>query len=630
MKIKHILVVFAAFGVFYGNCETATNDDDEGENELYEEQYDENADQSDQPLVRCKRPICDMECPDGFQKDDTGCEICHCKTGGGTILGRPDGHERPTSGCEDRVMCTMFCANGFKLDSTGCPLCECNDNDNLLGKPDGHERPTIECDDMAMCLMNCDNGFKTDSNGCRLCECQDKMLGRPDGHELSANCSQMMCRMYCELGFQTDSSGCPVCACLENPCEGVVCETGSECSPQACDNIRSCTRISAKCGPIQQVQPCPEPMCANFCPNGYGKNEHGCMTCDCAAACAACGEGQICRNITTDPLVQSCSVKTKCELARERPLVPGDALPECEPDGSYKPLQCNARKGTCWCVDGLGQEISGTQNSVFVDEHKPRCVRNITTSMHIHMVLVVKHDIDITDQLDSLNVTIIDHVSSWLMIEPHYVKITKAEPRTKSGENGFVYDDITDNAEDSEENDDGSEEKDEDDVPHQLVVELFVIHDGRTDLPSAVDYMTKRIYQGHCEIPVSGGALVPNPKTIETRHMFAQPPPVEYEVIGEPDRCEVDRTYWKCWKHWSGLRIALCAVAGTLFLLTIITMIAALRRRRILRMTQFRHHKLHSHVSIDNSAKNFLGDEPEKQPMGYENDVDKDDKLPIA
>lgn len=28
---------------------------------------------------------------------------------------------------------------------------------------------------------------------------------------------------------------------------------------------------------------CPEPMCANYCPNGYAHNDEGCMTCTCQA-----------------------------------------------------------------------------------------------------------------------------------------------------------------------------------------------------------------------------------------------------------------------------------------------------------------------------------------------------------
>ena len=51
-------------------------------------------------------------------------------------------------------------------------------------------------------------------------------------------------------------------------------------------------------------------------------------------------------------------------------------------------------------------------------------VRNVTVSMHIHMTMVVEHHVDIT-KLDSLHALIVDHVSSWLVIEPHYVSVVK-------------------------------------------------------------------------------------------------------------------------------------------------------------------------------------------------------------
>jgi len=44
--------------------------------------------------------------------------------------------------------------------------------------------------------------------------------------------------------------------------------------------------------------------------------------------------------------------------------------------------------------------------------------------MHIHMVMVVEHHVDVT-RLDSLHSLIVDHVSSWMLIEPHYVSVVK-------------------------------------------------------------------------------------------------------------------------------------------------------------------------------------------------------------
>ena len=67
------------------------------------------------------------------------------------------------------------------------------------------------------------------------------------------------------------------------------------------------------------------------------------------------------------------SVKSICEKRRETPVALGGTVLQCEADGSFKPLQCNSVQAECWCVDGLGQEVSGTRNTVYLDEHKPKC-----------------------------------------------------------------------------------------------------------------------------------------------------------------------------------------------------------------------------------------------------------------
>lgn len=35
--------------------------------------------------------------------------------------------------------------------------------------------------------------------------------------------------------------------------------------------------------------------------------------------------------------------------------------PDCRPDGSYVPEQCDKSKGQCWCVDKKGNELAGTR-----------------------------------------------------------------------------------------------------------------------------------------------------------------------------------------------------------------------------------------------------------------------------
>lgn len=58
--------------------------------------------------IECPKGICRMKCPNGFQKDSNGCEICKCK------------FRCPLAGC------LIFCEHGKKTDANGCEKCECN------------------------------------------------------------------------------------------------------------------------------------------------------------------------------------------------------------------------------------------------------------------------------------------------------------------------------------------------------------------------------------------------------------------------------------------------------------------------------------------------------------------------
>ncbi|XP_067895206.1 uncharacterized protein nid2a isoform X2 [Heterodontus francisci] len=67
--------------------------------------------------------------------------------------------------------------------------------------------------------------------------------------------------------------------------------------------------------------------------------------------------------------------KTACEQHRERlhgsqPLI-GVYVPECDEEGSFRPLQCHSSTGHCWCVDENGQEIPGTRTPPGTGQ--PRC-----------------------------------------------------------------------------------------------------------------------------------------------------------------------------------------------------------------------------------------------------------------
>lgn len=65
---------------------------------------------------------------------------------------------------------------------------------------------------------------------------------------------------------------------------------------------------------------------------------------------------------------------TKCEKERAEAIQEdgiGRYIPQCTPDGAFKPMQCHGSTGYCWCVDKDGNEIPGTMTPP--GEELPTC-----------------------------------------------------------------------------------------------------------------------------------------------------------------------------------------------------------------------------------------------------------------
>ncbi|XP_077370479.1 uncharacterized protein nid2a [Festucalex cinctus] len=53
---------------------------------------------------------------------------------------------------------------------------------------------------------------------------------------------------------------------------------------------------------------------------------------------------------------------------------PQQYLPQCEPDGQFRPVQCYGETTYCWCVDQDGREVPGTRSN---DVVKPACLPSV-------------------------------------------------------------------------------------------------------------------------------------------------------------------------------------------------------------------------------------------------------------
>uniref|UniRef100_A0A7N8WQE3 Nidogen 2a (osteonidogen) n=1 Tax=Mastacembelus armatus TaxID=205130 RepID=A0A7N8WQE3_9TELE len=53
---------------------------------------------------------------------------------------------------------------------------------------------------------------------------------------------------------------------------------------------------------------------------------------------------------------------------------PQQYVPQCEPDGHFRPVQCYGETTYCWCVDQDGREVPGTQSNNVV---KPACLPSV-------------------------------------------------------------------------------------------------------------------------------------------------------------------------------------------------------------------------------------------------------------
>ncbi|XP_068178370.1 nidogen-1-like [Antennarius striatus] len=201
--------------------------------------------------------------------------------------------------------------------------------------------------------------------------CDPNAVCRP-GDDLQFTC-------LCSSGFHGDGSYChDVDECRATP---PVCGADAHCSNQpgtyrcvcadgfiAAGDGRSCVDVD-EC----QLGRCPD--------HASCSNTPGSFACSCPPGYQ--GDGLQCRPKPSERVESECerhraraqSSAPGSGTPRPRPPV-GQYVPQCDGGGAYRPTQCHASIGQCWCVDGAGREVPHTRTGL---DSAPMCIDQAVT-----------------------------------------------------------------------------------------------------------------------------------------------------------------------------------------------------------------------------------------------------------
>ncbi|XGW25344.1 hypothetical protein V3C99_006626 [Haemonchus contortus] len=119
-------------------------------------------------------------------------------------------------------------------------------------------------------------------------------------------------------------------------------------------------------GPISAVQK------VGLCPSlllNPGCREECLADADCASFSKCCKAS--CGTRCVEPTVTSSCFHRLSAFTQEWPLLPPPV--QCEPDGTFREIQCDFRTRQCWCVDSSGVEVIGTRTNS--NQDVPLCKR---------------------------------------------------------------------------------------------------------------------------------------------------------------------------------------------------------------------------------------------------------------
>ncbi|KAG7202635.1 hypothetical protein KM043_009815 [Ampulex compressa] len=225
-------------------------------------------------------------------------------------------------------------------------------------------------------------------------DCRSIMKGR----SLPASCVPQQCAQVCQYGFKTDTSGCPICEC-DTPCEGFPCPAGQECTlkrEEGCPDFLCPTKPECRAKKTYK-SPCiygtpiidedgnaVTCLANSSCPHGYK-----CTMVPEAGQSVCCVESP---SLTKPPsmCMYLREFNEHMEGTREGMSL-AVAPPQCEKDGSYKPLQC--QNDTCSCVNEKGVVLK-THVTRDTDCKEMRALLKICETLSCDLVCPYGYEVD--------------------------------------------------------------------------------------------------------------------------------------------------------------------------------------------------------------------------------------------
>ncbi|XP_015721444.1 nidogen-2 isoform X2 [Coturnix japonica] len=234
---------------------------------------------------------------------------------------------------------------------------------------------THACEETARCqpgtglgyTCECAAGYRGDGRGCQdVDECEEG-LSQCGPFSVCLNVPGSY-RCECHSGYQpaADGHGCVLLTPAADPCEAgrhpCAPRDRARCLPRAggqpaCECLPGYAGDGRVCSDVDECT-------LNLChPAAVCYNTPGSFSCQCQPGYE--GDGFQCTHAQS-----STQRLTPCEHEQLYPRTPGH-VPQCDEQGSYRPLQCHSGSGHCWCVDSSGQEIAGTRTAA--GSTPPRC-----------------------------------------------------------------------------------------------------------------------------------------------------------------------------------------------------------------------------------------------------------------